>query len=320
MPVYNTEKYLPDALESLLNQTFKNFELICVDDGSTDNSLNILKEFNNSHNNFIKIISQKNSGIGHARNHGFEFAQYETTLFLDSDDYFCPEFLEKMYRQYQKTKADIVICRYNAVMPSNNIIQENCGIRNKLIPKKEIFNKDDLPEYIFNFTNHAIWNKLFRTEFIKNNRISFDDIPESNDDDVFFMLSSLFFAEKITIIEDSLILYKCYNPNSTTLKRTKRVNSCIFDIFNRLENLIEENNCTQKNKDSLFKDYLGCIKHSLSFLSNPESRLQFIKIIKKEMHFQRFRKGYPIRLYFKFLIIKNIPLWLYMIIYKIRKP
>lgn len=109
-PVYNTEKYLSECLDSIFSQTIKDFELICVDDGSTDNSLNILNNYQNKHKN-LKIISQKNGGPGVARNTGIDNALGKYICFWDSDDIFEPDALEKMYNQAEETKADISICR-----------------------------------------------------------------------------------------------------------------------------------------------------------------------------------------------------------------
>ena len=93
IPVYNVEKYLRECLESILNQTFQDFEIICVDDGSTDRSLDILQEYKRKDDRFV-ILQQRHAGAGAARNHGLKLAEGKYIQFLDSDDYFEPTLLE----------------------------------------------------------------------------------------------------------------------------------------------------------------------------------------------------------------------------------
>ena len=96
IPVYNVEKYLPECLESILNQNFQDFEIICVDDGSTDRSLDILQEYKRKDDRFV-ILQQRHAGAGAARNHGIKLAEGKYIQFLDSDDYFEPTLLETIF-------------------------------------------------------------------------------------------------------------------------------------------------------------------------------------------------------------------------------
>ena len=111
VPVYNVEKYLKRALTSVENQTFKNFEVIIVNDGSTDGSLEIISEFVDRNKNFT-LINQENKGLGEARNVGIRHAKGRYVAFLDSDDFLEPEYLEKLYLSAIKTCADIVCCNF----------------------------------------------------------------------------------------------------------------------------------------------------------------------------------------------------------------
>lgn len=108
MPVYNEEKYLPTALDSLSKQTMRNFELICVDDGSMDGSVGILERYRDKFP-FMTIIRQKNQYAGVARNNGMWVARGKYLLFLDSDDYFRENMLEEVYLCAENEKADVVI-------------------------------------------------------------------------------------------------------------------------------------------------------------------------------------------------------------------
>lgn len=311
MPVYNSEKYLRKCLDSIVNQTFKDFELICVNDGSIDNSLNILKEYKNRYD-FIKIVEQENQGSGAARNFGFSFVKSETVLFLDSDDYFYPEFLEKMYIKYEATNADIVICRYNVKLPDGSFNQKYSGIQLDLLPQKEVFNKNDMPTFIFNFINHAAWNKLIKTELIKKYGIKFDNILYSND--VFFTLSCIFYAEKITTINDVLIDYNFFNTNSITINRNKNLNIYIFDIFERLEKIVGENELLQI---SLYNAYLSAVMYALNFLRG-DIRRKFLKLIKEKVPLKNKKSVHKKYMYYRLLLIKKLPITGYIFYYKLK--
>lgn len=165
IPVYNVEKYLCQCLDSLINQTLKDIEIICVDDGSTDNSLEILKEYMAKDDRFI-VLHQENQGAGAARNKGLEFAKGEYLHFMDGDDYIENNFYEEMYQTVKVEQADLVYCSWN-------IIQEK-GARNsypqckiKCFSKKSIDNVDRLS------VNCEVWNKLFEKSLIYKYNIRF---------------------------------------------------------------------------------------------------------------------------------------------------
>ena len=122
LPVYNVANYLRKCLDSLVNQTFKDFEVICVDDGSTDKSTKILEEYQKKDNR-IKILQQQRGGAGAARNLGLGHAQGKYVQFLDSDDYFESNLLEEMYTRAEKYDADLVVCSSKKVDDEGNIIR-----------------------------------------------------------------------------------------------------------------------------------------------------------------------------------------------------
>ena len=110
MPVYNVENYIEECLDSLISQTLKEIEIICVDDGSTDGTLNLLYKYEKSDTR-VKVIQQQNQYAGVARNNGMKHAVGEYILFLDSDDFFERTMLEKMYNEAKRTEADLVLWR-----------------------------------------------------------------------------------------------------------------------------------------------------------------------------------------------------------------
>ena len=176
IPVYNVEKYLRRCLDSVLNQTLKDIEIICVNDGSTDNSSLILEEYKKYDN--IKIINQKNSGLSVARNTGLDNATGECVAFIDSDDFIDKDFYEKLFNNIVQHNADIACA---------SIIRENDKKKKFLIDYKEIelaknirdkFLLSHAPKYNF------VWNKLYRKEFIDKNNLKF--VPGMIFEDMWF--------------------------------------------------------------------------------------------------------------------------------------
>ena len=315
MPVYNSEKYLESCLESIAAQTFNDFELICVNDGSTDNSLKILEEKAKNSDFTMKIITVENQGAGAARNKGFEYVTGETTIFLDSDDYFYPEFLSEMYKKYEETEADIVICKYDVVLPDGSFYAKNQGVKSERIPQKEIFNSADFPQYIFNFTSHAPWNKLFKTEFLRTNNLKFDTIPNSND--TFFTLSSLIFAEKITVIDKSLIMYNFLNANSITLNRKEKKLYAV-DTFKKLKDFIIDhgkmNSLTEQSFDNAYIESLFYVSRYM-----PKKQLvDFLKFIKNTIPLYSKDYIYNKPYYYKLRLAQTMPVWLYIVLNELK--
>lgn len=111
MPVYNVENYIEKCLDSVCNQSFKDLEIICVNDGSTDNSLKLLEDYA-KRDSRIKIITQENGGIGHARNTGLKNATGEYVLFVDSDDFLCENSLDELYYNINSNNSDLVIFKF----------------------------------------------------------------------------------------------------------------------------------------------------------------------------------------------------------------
>lgn len=314
MPVYNTANMLEKCLESIQLQTFDDFELILINDGSTDNSLEILYKFKQESNLRIKIINQQNSGAAMARNRGLEEAEGETVLFLDSDDYFVPQFLEKIYQQYSETDADITICRYNIVLPNGKLLNEAEGITTSMLPNKTTFNKDDIPQYIFNFTNNMAWNKLYKTSFLRKNNLKFDNVKVSND--VFFVLSSLYSAEKITTINETLISYNFLNQDSTTKLRRKELNYCAIETFKTLKSFLAETNNSNKDiENSLYNNFLPAILYNINFLRG-KPREEYLSKLKEIVTLKSKKDVYRADIYYNFLLIKFLPIKIYVLIYK----
>lgn len=211
VPVYNVEKYLPKCLESLIKQTLKDIEIICVNDGSMDNSLAILKEFA-SKDSRIRIIDNRHQGVAKTRNAGIEQSTGEYIGFVDSDDYIDIDFFEKLYNSATKSNSDIAIA---SILKHKKFF----NIYNAKYTKEEtaitIQDKIKLCEDKKHFFFYA-WNKIYHSGFIKENNIKFSEgqIYE----DVMFAIKALYYSNKIISVygtkyhyiehENSLTKYK----------------------------------------------------------------------------------------------------------------
>ena len=263
IPVYNAEKYLKKCLESVINQKTKyKYEIIVINDGSTDNSLNILKIYSNK----IKIIDKPNSGPGDSRNKGLELASGKYILFVDSDDYVSDHFVEKMLDTIIQNEADIVICDYYRVT-TNNIKYFNKGEAG--IYLKNNFNKVLLMEF------HSC-NKIFKKELFNYETYPTDMLFE----DVVLVSKLILKANKIVKINDPLYYYR-KNENSTT----NIINDSNYDIL-KATKIIEKDFIANNYKDEIEFLYINNILVDLIikiFKSTKTDKIKEVKRLKKKV-------------------------------------
>ena len=206
MPVYNAEKHLRQCLDSVAGQTLKEIEIICVDDGSTDSSPVILEEYAASDSRF-QIYHQQNLFAGVARNNGMSHASGKYLAFWDSDDYFYPEALEKMYVKAEEDHADICLC--DADQYYDGIDFETTGgmyLNHKHLPADTPFSRKTHPDIILNIINAAPWTKLFRHDFVSETGIRFQAVRNGND--VYFVECMLALADNVTYVDEPLLCYR----------------------------------------------------------------------------------------------------------------
>ena len=236
VPVYNMEKYLEKCMDSLVNQTLEDIEIIVVNDGSTDNSLKILKKYKRKHPDKIVIINQENQGISSARNNGIDIATGKYIGFVDSDDYIKYDMFEKLYNKIEKTKSDIVVCNYKKYFMKNEEFIDVDMVKN--INKNNIFEEPTILNNIY----FAPWNKLYKRSLFEDIRFPIQKKYE----DINAILKVFFKAKKIDKISESLYLYRI-NENGETLTINKKICDIVF-IFEDLINYIKD-----KNKYDLIK-------------------------------------------------------------------
>ena len=202
VPVYNVEQYLPQCLDSIVNQTLKNIEIICVNDSSTDNSLNILNHYAEKDPR-IKVVTQPNGGAGAARNRGLSLAAGKYLSFLDSDDFFEPDMLELAYNKAVCDKADFVVFQSDQYYTDRKeFVSVPWTLREKEIPPYTPFNHRQMTDNIFKVFVGWAWDKLYDREFVEKNHLRFQEQRTSND--MLFVFSGVAVAKRISVVKKVL--------------------------------------------------------------------------------------------------------------------
>lgn len=213
MPVYNACRYIRPAIESILSQTLREIELICIDDGSTDTSLDMLKIYQKADNR-IRILTETNAGPGLARNNGIKRARGEYLAFLDADDFYEPTLLEELYNVSKEKNLDIAICKYDIFENKKARFRENIpNEHNRIYNDGVVTSKNEHPDRILESTTGSAWNKLFRKSFVIEKGITFLS-DAMMFEDVYFTVSALAFAERISKVEKVLVHHRVYNQQS----------------------------------------------------------------------------------------------------------
>ncbi len=213
IPVYNVEHYLRECLDSVINQTLKEIEIICVDDGSTDNSLDILLEYA-AKDKRMTIIRQQNLHAGVARNAGLAVARGEYLSFLDSDDFFELNMLEKVQMHIHKNQAEV--CIFNCYFYDNKTKRRSSPtwtLKEEYI-HSNIFSSKDIALNIFQLTNNWPWNKIFSKSYILKQKLFFQNTCHTND--TYFVALAIANAEKITVLNEKLLNYRTNVDKSLT--------------------------------------------------------------------------------------------------------
>ena len=204
VPVYYVEQYIEKCIESLINQTYKNIEIILVDDGSPDNCPSICDEYAEKDNR-IKVIHKENGGLSDARNAGMQVATGDYISYIDSDDWVEPQMFEKMLNRLIEDNSDVVSCGVKWVEENGTLIRNVSAGSNTVLNRKESL-KELLNDGLI---KQHVWNKLYKTDIIRN--ISFE--KGKYHEDVFWSYQVFGIAEKVSIMTDSFYCY-VQRPNS----------------------------------------------------------------------------------------------------------
>ena len=222
MPVYNGEKYLREALDSVLAQTLTEIEVLCVDDGSTDSSLDILHEYA-AKDPRVTVYTQDHQFAGAARNLGIKHAAGKYLLFLDSDDIFNPQLVEKSYKRAEETDADICVFSGELFFEDTGEHRPTLHLCRAELCQKDVFSASDCPDSIFLISNSGPCNKLFRREFITGEKIEFQNTRSA--EDIAFVFTAIACAKRITVLNEPLFSYR---QHSASLEHTQDIDPISF--------------------------------------------------------------------------------------------
>lgn len=266
--VYNAEQYLNQCLDSIVNQTLKEIEIICVDDGSSDGSLEILQSYGDRYNH-IKVVQQENGGAGKARNKGMEMAVGEYLSFLDCDDFFEPDMLELAYQKAKEDCADMVVFNSNQYFEETGEYKDiNWTLRYKKIPPYTPFMHRQMTDNIFKVFVGWAWDKLFLKEFVDRYSLKFQEQRTSND--MLFVFSAVALAQRITVVDQEHRLVHQRRNNQSSLSNTREKSwMCFYDALTALKDRLVSENIFKEMK----QDYINYALHfclwNLDTLSEP---------------------------------------------------
>ncbi|MEF2559472.1 MAG: glycosyltransferase family 2 protein [Eggerthellaceae bacterium] len=214
VPCYNVEKYLPRCLDSLVNQTLQDIEIICINDGSPDHCIDILRKYERRFPDVIVIIDKQNEGVWRGRFDAIAIAQGEYIGFVDSDDYVEPNFAEKLYSAASADDSDIAVCGFHRIDVDSNKI-----LNTEMVDVRPSFYAQQEPERLLEL-NGAPWNKFFRASILKN--LHDFEVPPKIFDDMMLHLLAYPSVKKVTFTPHALVNYIIRNDSiMTTIDKSK---------------------------------------------------------------------------------------------------
>lgn len=275
VPIYNASRYLRTCLDSILCQTLTEFELICVDDGSTDDTPSILKEYE-AKDSRVRVITQQNQFAGAARNAGKAIATGEYLVFWDSDDFFKPQALEILYSKCKADDADVCICAVSHYFEDLQKTLPSAGyIKKSYVPKELPFAPDDVPDYILNITTAHPWNKMFRRAYIES--IALDFQATRNGNDIFFVINAIARASRITVVNKPLICYRVNQADSLFGTLTTSPLTPINNWIATRESLIAHDAYPKHSFDNKILGTLVYFLHNIQNWSAFEETFRFLQ-------------------------------------------
>ena len=240
VPVYNVKDYLDKCLNTLVNQTMKDIEIIIVNDGSPDDSYKIIDKYAKNYSKLIKVLNQQNQGLSDARNNGLKLATADYVMFVDSDDYLNLDAVEKAYKKITSEKADVVIF-------GNNVVDESGNIISATYPSQTIYN-NELEKIIFG--NMCAWNKIYKKSLIEKSDFKFRSKVWYEDLDYSF--KAFVEAQKTSFLEENLYNYLI---RANSIMNSQKANRNL-EILDAIDEII-----SYANKHNIYKKYYNVIEY-----------------------------------------------------------
>lgn len=303
IPVYNVEKYLDKCLDSIINQTYKNIEIICINDSSTDNSESILNKYNKKDSR-IRVLNKKNEGVSLARNFALKYVTGEYLMFVDSDDWIELNTCEVAIKIAKKYNTDLVMWTYirewennskiKEIYTSDMLIFDEDMCKNNLHRRMIGLYGNELREPANADALCTVWAKLYKANIIKDNNVIFEDIRKIGTyEDGLFNLEIFNLINKAIFINKGLYHYRKNNINSITQKYKENFFEDWQNLFNILDQYIVTNKCGENYVKAL--DNRICISIlwlGLNICNSDKGAIYKISEIKRIINCEIYRKAY----------------------------
>lgn len=280
IPVYNVEKYIEECLDSLQAQTLDEYEIICVNDCSTDNSLQKIKQYLLKADNIRVIDNATNQGAAISRNIGLSHAKGKYVIFLDADDYFHKELLERAYYEIEKDSLDLVL--FDAVRVDEHgeeIAKFTCVAREEERIKKEFCYSDVKKQLPLRDVTCVTWNKMIRRQFLLDNDIEFQNLSSNND--IYMGYITFLMAKRVGMLQDDtpLVYYRCGRERQITCN--KKPKNYYLAILNLKKELVRRGKWEEYKKEVLELLCIYVLKSELS-AAGEENKNAFWMHFRKE--------------------------------------
>lgn len=272
MPVYNVEKYIRTSIESVLSQTYSDFELIIVDDGSPDKCPAICDEYAAEYNN-IRVFHKKNGGLSSARNVGVENAVGKYLLFVDSDDTIEVDLLEKVVSKAEETRADVTIFGIKSMVIRDGIKKaEKIGAHNY----RFLRGHTEIEANFVWLTEHGMWNypvdKLYKRDIIVKNHVKADSYYDGVCEDTVFLLDLFPYVDRICIVEECYYNYFIRDNQSVVAKFIPERYEKYYGRFCKTQNLMNNMKSEYQNEHFLYTLYCTFIIWAYEFMFHPDCK------------------------------------------------
>ena len=278
LPIYNVGKYLPQCLNSLINQTLYDIEIICVNDGSTDNCYEILEEYKQKDAR-IKVIHKENEGTGIARNTGLKAATGECIAFVDPDDWVKDNMFERLYDLIKEKNLDIAMCMpdgFNEEKQTTEPFPYFVDGNFANVPDDKVFNWHDLSPFAFPM---CVWNKLYTRKLIVENNIDFAEKLDFEDHKVIF--GTLFYAKRIFFIREKLYVYRFNRKGSILSDNNKRLMDRM-KMFDFVKKIMQDTGAYEPLKNQLLKYQIHDLLYYYSMIK-PEFKDEYFRAMENEI-------------------------------------
>ena len=273
VPIYNVEPYLIQCISSIQNQTYLNMEIICVDDNSSDKSAEILKELALNDDRIIAVYNSQSMGAAYCRNLGIKMSKGEYLIFLDSDDYFDKELIERGINAFQKYNADIVAWDSFFLDCAMNELRCNQSLTKRFLRKiDEPFSPKEFADYIFDMLSVAPWYQMYRREIVTSNGLYFQSLPNSND--VYFCYITRLYAKKIVYLPERLVYYRINRFGQISEYRGKNP-ECAYEALFALYNRMIKDDLFHFYKKSFYYSALNVILHRGRLCNDEKIKADF---------------------------------------------